>query len=128
MAMYPTIGPTTPYDTVRTISAEALLQEVRSDVGLTILDVRDRAETRATGTLAGAWAIPLYQLTSRLDELVHLRATPVVLVSRRSRRARAAARLLELASFGEVFVLEGGIERWTALGYPVVDRHESTPP
>ena len=125
MAMHPMTSPT-PY-AVRSISAEALLQELRSNVPLTILDVRDRPQICATGTIEGARAIPLYQLVARTAELVHLRATPIVVVSQRAHRARAAALDLEAAGFGEVFVLDDGIQRWLDLDYPVEERRGSAP-
>lgn len=124
MAMHPTTGPA-PYHVLRTISAEALLQELRSDVPLTILDVRDRSEVHATGMIAEARTIPRYQVTARIEELIPLRMTPIVVVSQRGRRARAVALELELAGFSEVFVLDSGFERWLALGYPVEERSES---
>lgn len=124
--MAPTTAPT-PYEVVRTISAEALLQELRSDVPLTILDVRDLAEVRATGTIAEARTIPRRQVCARIDELVHLRARPIVVVSKRARGARAVALQLEVTAFGEVFVLDGGFQRWLELGFPVEARCEAPP-
>jgi len=115
-------------DSLRTISAEALLQDIRSEVALTIIDVRDRPRIRETGTIADARTYPLHQLGSRLTELRHLHATPIIVVSQRARRARNAARELEAAGFGEVFVLEGGLHHWLELGYPVEERRESSPP
>jgi hypothetical protein len=94
-----------PMDFLRTVSAEALLQEMRSNVGLSIVDVRDRARIRDTGAIAGSRTYPLNLLG-----------------------ARVAARELEAAGFGEVFVLEGGMHRWLELGYPVEARPDSSPP
>jgi rhodanese-related sulfurtransferase len=115
-------------DFLRTISAEALLQALRSRVVLTIIDVRERAHIRDTGAIAGARTYPWNQLGSRLSELDHLRATRIVVVSQRARRAHAAAHALEAAGFGEVFVLEGGMHRWLELGHPVEARPDSAPP
>ena len=126
MAMNQMVG-ALPYDAVRTISAEALSQKLRSNVPITIVDVRDRPQVRSAGTIADARMFPLYQLASRIDELGPLRSTPVVVVSQAARRARVAALELEAAGFGEVFVLEGGIQRWVDLGYPLEDRHDSVP-
>lgn len=117
-----------PTGSLRTISAEALLQELRSNVGVTILDVRERPRIRETGAIANARTYPLSQLASRLSELRDLRSTRIVVVSQRARRALTAARELEAAGFGEVFVLEGGMHHWLELGYPVEARPESAPP
>lgn len=126
MSMNVTAGPT-PYDAVRTLSAEALLQELRSDVPLTILDVRDRAQIDATGTIAGARTFPLYQLAARRAELEPHRSTAIVIVSQRGHRARIAAFELGLDGFEEVFVLDGGILRWLELGYAVEPRRSRIP-
>lgn len=126
MEMNQTTGAPT-YNAVRTISAEALSQQLRSNVALTIVDVRDRPQIRATGTITDARMFPLYQLASRIDELMDLRATPIVVVSERGRRARLAALELEAAGFGEVSVLEGGIEKWVELGYALEERRDSVP-
>lgn len=115
-------------NSLRTITAEALLQELRSNVGVTIIDVRDRPRIRETGAIAGARTYPLVQLGSRLSELRDLRSTRIVVVSQRARRALVAALELEAAGFGEVFVLDGGMHRWLELGYPAEPRRESSPP
>ena len=107
------------YDAVRTLSAEALLQELRSDVPVTLIDVRERQEIQARGTLEGARRYPLSELGARIAELDDLRSTSLVVISERGNRAREAARELASAGFGEVFALEGGIVRWLELGHPM---------
>lgn len=117
-----------PTGCLRTVCAEALLQELRSNVGVTILDVRDRPRIHETGVIDSARRYPLTQLGSRLSELSPLRSNRIVVVSQRARRACTAAHELEAAGFGEVFVLEGGMHRWLELGYPIEARGESSPP
>ena len=117
----------TPYDSVRTISAEALLQEMRSGVPLTVLDVRARPEIRATGAIPEARTFPIAQLPVRVAELAPLRSTIIVVVSQRGRRARTAVAELEARGFTEVVLLDGGMHRWLELGYPVEARRDSTP-
>jgi len=116
-----------PYEPLRVLSAEAVLQQMRSNVPLTVLDVRDRPQFQVSGVIAGARAIPLVQLSARLEELAGARATPVVVVSQMARRAVAAVLELQAAGFAEVFLLDGGMERWRELGYPVEQRRDSTP-
>ncbi len=118
MTMQSTVG-ATRYDSLRSVSAEALLQQLRSDVPLTILDVREPAQVRATRSIAGARMLPLRELAGRFTELAHLRTTPIVVVSQTACRARTAALELGMAGFEEVFVLDGGMQRWLELGYPV---------
>lgn len=127
MAMYPGMYGA-PDDSLRTVSAEMLLQELRSDVVVVIIDVRDRHQLHQTGAIPDARMYPLHELGLRLAELVDLRATRVVVVSQREGRSRRAAHELEAAGFEEVFVLEGGMQAWLELGYPVEARPDSSPP
>jgi rhodanese-related sulfurtransferase len=108
----------TAHDRVRTIDPELLLQQLRSGRRLTILDIRDRSEFRA-GRIPGARSVPLQHLEPRLEEFMPHYSEPVILVSERGIRSRAAALQLELAGFTEVQSLEGGMCRWRELGLPV---------
>lgn len=101
------------------ISPELLLQKLRSDAKLTLVDVRDRAQVNA-GAVAGARCFPLRQLSARLPELFGAHSTPVVVISRTGSRARTAATIMCLAGFQDVTVLEGGLELWSRLGYPLL--------
>lgn len=101
------------------ISPELLLQKLRSDAKLTLVDVRDREQANA-GVVAGARCFPLRQLSARLPELSGAHSTPVVVISRTGSRARTAATIMCLAGFQDVAVLEGGLELWSRLGYPLL--------
>lgn len=103
---------------VRAMAPELLLQEMRSDVPLVVIDVREREDV-ARGTVDTARSFPLRWLGSRLAELAGIRDRHIVLVSNDGRSARAAASLMCLRGFEDVHVLEGGVDRWTALGYPL---------
>ncbi|MBS2018827.1 MAG: rhodanese-like domain-containing protein [Deltaproteobacteria bacterium] len=111
----------------RTIEPELLLQKLRSDVPILLVDVRPSAE-RAAGTIEGARSFPLHQLKARVAELLGSRCGEVVVVSRSGRAAQAAAEILTLAGFGEVTVLEGGLDRWEALGLPLTPPQSSARP
>lgn len=100
------------------ITPELLLQKLRSDVPLTLVDVRDRADLDRA-SIAGSRCFPLRHLTGRLPELFGARSTPIVLISRTGSRARTAATIMCFAGFQDVVVLEGGLENWKRLGYPV---------
>lgn len=121
-------APTDKSEYVPTVSPEALLQEMRSHVPLTVVDVRDRPQIHESGAIADARTFPLDQLGARSAELSNLRSTRIVVVSQQAQRARAAALQLQAAGFGEVFLLEGGMQRWLELGYPVESRRLSVPP
>ncbi len=109
-----------PADTAaRALCAELLLQELRSGVQLLIVDVRDRDEIDMHGAIQGARWFPLRQLGARVDELALHRSTPVVVVSQDGERSKIAVNTLAAAGFTEVMLLEGGMSRWTELGYPV---------
>lgn len=115
-------NPTTPDmladAAVRTIAPELLLQLVRSGVAPVIVDVRER-ELVADGTVEGARCFPLRHLGARLDELGCFCSRPIVLVSKTGSRARTAAAILSLAGFTDASALDGGLDRWVALGYPI---------
>lgn len=115
------------------IEPELLLQKLRSDCALVIVDVRTTAEFHG-GHLPGSRWIPLHQLVARTCEIATHRADTIVLVSRGGTRAKIAGGALRLAGFDEVVVLEGGIRRWRELGYPIEEistsgrgREESQP-
>lgn len=111
----------------RFVDADLLFQELRSGRKITLIDVRRTHELRGpSGRLPGAWSIPLHQLRARLIELECHRSEPVVVISNRGVRAQRAALELELSGFTEVRTLEGGLERWTARGFPLT--HPTMPP
>lgn len=112
---------------VRMIAPELLLQELRSDVPLTIIDVREREERKGI-CIPNARCYPLHQLRKRIDELAELMSTPVVVVSQSGSSGRTAAVVLTVAGFADVAVLEGGMGRWIELGYPVEERASTIPP
>jgi sulfur dioxygenase len=87
-------------------------------VPVQILDVREEDEfTGPLGHIEGAVLIPLGQLAERVDELV--RDRPVIAVCRAGSRSAQAVAILQLAGFGDIANLNGGMLRWRAEGYPV---------
>ena len=112
---------------VRGIDPELLVQELRSGRRVTLVDVRSTSEFRGPGgRITGSRSIPLPQLLARRDELAGLSSERLVVVSGRAVRSRLAALELELMGFTEVQSLDGGLERWTALGFPI--EHATIPP
>lgn len=106
---------------IRTIDPALLEQELRSGRRVVVLDVRSHDEY-AAGHVEGARSIPAHQLLGRRDELRGCECLQVVVVSRRTIRAHAAAVALALSGFADVWVLEGGMQKWSALGFDVERR------
>ncbi|MDE2088849.1 MAG: VTT domain-containing protein [Gammaproteobacteria bacterium] len=82
----------------------------------TVLDVRDADEYRGPlGHIEGARNIPVKELPRRLGELEQARGRPLAIVCRTDKRSVQAARLLSRAGFGNVVVVQGGMEQWVRL-------------
>lgn len=114
-------------ETVRTVNAEALRQELEGPMPPTVIDVRRADELLGElGAFPNAVHVPVADLTRRMGELDVYRDRPVVTVCRSGGRSATAAALLSLAGFADVRALEGGMRRWNALGLPVV-RRETEP-
>lgn len=93
-------------------------EDVDTDA-VTVIDVREPNEL-AIGVLPGAVALPMAQLTTRIDEVVAARAAPIVLYCAVGERSAIAAAQLEDAGYSNVVSLAGGIKRWMGLGLPTV--------
>lgn len=82
----------------------------RHDIdGLQLVDIRNPGEV-ALGAIAGATAIPVGQLPSRLDELDP--AAPTVVYCAGGYRSSVAASLLRQAGFSDVSDILGGYGAW----------------
>jgi uncharacterized membrane protein YdjX (TVP38/TMEM64 family)/rhodanese-related sulfurtransferase len=96
----------------------------RLDAGekLLLLDVRSAADFAGEkGHIAGAFNLPLEELTARLGELESRRDQPVLLVCTTDRRSAKAAAQLAAAGFAKVQVVQGGMSAWRERGWPVVN-------
>lgn len=98
---------------------EAVQRHARGD--LTVIDVRDISELRATGTAAGGLHVPLMRLAMAADprhpdHLPELDpARPVALFCAAGGRSHAGCELLTKLGYGEVYNL-GGFGDWCAGG------------
>ena len=88
--------------------------ERRNDVAF--LDVREWYEWDA-GTIEGAVHIPIRQLRDQLEAVP--RGKPVVVICQIGQRSALGAEFLNRNGF-EAHNLEGGVEAWTAAGFPLV--------
>jgi len=80
------------------------------------IDVRDAGEYNSTH-IPGCSLVPRRELEFRMQRLVPYAGTPVMVCDDDGRRATRAAATLERMGYRQVRVLEGGINRWTTMGY-----------
>ncbi|MGE5215593.1 MAG: rhodanese-like domain-containing protein [Chloroflexota bacterium] len=80
-----------------------------------LIDVRSESEFEA-GHLPGSLSVPGGQAVQRADDFVAVRDAPIVFISDQSARAVMAAYWYRQMGFPKVFVLEGGLEAWSARG------------
>jgi rhodanese-related sulfurtransferase len=84
--------------------------------GAFFLDVRSEEEWNA-GHVPGSVAIPLDELAGRLGELPKDRE--IVVVCALGLRSTEGAKILVEAGFWPVGCLRGGLQAWSAAGYPL---------
>lgn len=94
------------------------VEKALSQSGCQVIDVREPAEHGAA-KIAGTTNLPLSALGPQSAEGLH-KDRPVYLVCRSGARARQAAERLQRMGFGDLRVLEGGIQAWTDSGHAVV--------
>lgn len=84
--------------------------------GAFFLDVREHEEWNA-GHIPGATLIPLGSLPASLDSLP--KDKEVVVVCRSGNRSASGRDALLQAGFSSVTSMAGGMNQWTAAGYPL---------
>jgi rhodanese-related sulfurtransferase len=97
----------------REISVDQALE--KREAGAFILDVREQDEWN-TVHIPGATLIPLGQLANRLAEVP--KDQEVVVVCRSGNRSQEGRNILLQAGFEQVTSMGGGMNDWTAKGYP----------
>jgi rhodanese-related sulfurtransferase len=98
------------------VEVSASQANAKRQAGAWLLDVRTPEEWD-TGHIPGSKLIPLADLPTRLAEVP--RGREVVVVCRSGRRSKEAAELLQKAGYQGAVSLAGGLQAWTAAGYPV---------
>jgi rhodanese-related sulfurtransferase len=100
------------------ISVEEVHARIQAhDTGMLLINVVD--ETYYTlGHIEGSLKIPWDTIESRTGEID--RGRYVVVYCRRGVRSESAFTLLEKQAYPRVWIMEGGIERWLAAGFPTV--------
>lgn len=104
---------------MRSIDATELAELLKSG-GVTLLDVREPWE-RDIASLAAAKAIPMGEISNRLDELEPAQTT--IVMCHHGNRSAMVARFLEQHGFRDVVNLEGGIDGWSESVDPNVARY-----
>jgi phage shock protein E len=84
--------------------------------GAFFLDVRSQDEWDQFH-IAGSTLIPLDQLQNRLNELP--KDQDIVVVCLSGHRSQSGTTILQQAGFTRVSCLSGGLQAWTAAGYPI---------
>src|SRR3954454_1257589 len=100
------------------LSASLLKQRIRDGAELALLDVREKG-VFSRGHLFFAISVPLSRLELRVGTLVPRRATRIVLCDGGEGLAQRAAARLRRFGYGDVAIIEGGIEGWRAAGFEV---------
>jgi rhodanese-related sulfurtransferase len=106
----------TPSVEITPAQAYAKLQQ-----GAFFLDVRSQEEWDQFH-IKGSSLIPMDQLQNRLSELP--KDQDIVVVCLSGHRSQSGNAILQQAGFKHVFCLSGGLQAWTAEGYPI----QGTPP
>lgn len=96
--------------------AYTMLQDSREVV---VVDVRE-PRSFAAGHVAGAINAPLATIETRLPELMPYVKDTILVYGTTREESDLAAGLLVAAGFRSVSVIDGGLDRWIELDFPVV--------
>ena len=102
--------------TIARVSPAALKAMLRDEGELALLDVREEGRF-ASAHLLFAVPLPLSRLELRIAGLGPRLGTRVVLCDEGDGRAERAAGRLAGFGYGDVAVLDGGVQAWQAAGY-----------
>jgi len=100
---------------MKTISPSALPTD---DPSAVLLDVRTPAEFTEIN-VPGSLSVPLHALDPAKVREMMTEKSACYLLCRSGGRAQQAAEKLRAAGLGNIFVVEGGVDAWTAAGLPV---------
>lgn len=102
----------------KTVTVHDLRVAAEADPKAQIVDVRESSEFAQDGFAPGAVLAPLSADVSAAGLLDPQK--PVYVLCRSGARSTKAAAMLEARGFADVRVVEGGMDSWTAAGYPIL--------
>ena len=108
-------------NTVPTIAAGTLLQQINTSASPVVLDVRSPEEFR-TGHVPGAVNIPHRQVGARIGELAAGKERGIVVYCEGGPRAEYAEQVLKNAGFERLYHLEGDMAAWRMNRLPMETR------
>jgi rhodanese-related sulfurtransferase len=100
------------------VTPQALLRAMLAGRAPLILDVRPPAHF-ARGHIPGAVNVPHKQVPGRWDEIAPYEAQGVLVYCQKGLRTRYAARALQIEGMKRVGILNGFLDQWQRLGYPL---------
>jgi rhodanese-related sulfurtransferase len=107
---------------VREITSPELAGKLKAGDKITLLDVRQVWE-HDLAALPNSMLIPLDELPRRVDEVLAISGTPVVVYCHHGVRSLHAAAYLMRCGLSDVASLAGGIEGWSLQVDPSVPRY-----
>jgi rhodanese-related sulfurtransferase len=100
------------------LSVDEVYARIRAqDTGMLLINVVDEIYY-TLGHIEGSLKIPWDTLENRFEEID--RGRYLVVYCRRGVRSESAFTTLERLAYPHVWIMEGGIERWLAAGFPTV--------
>jgi len=110
------------------ISREALLEKMKADPALLIVDVRSQGEYDHDH-LPGAVHVPFYTVGTGIEQLGYPKTGPVAVYCEHGPRAGLAGMALYLHGFDQIYSLKGHMKAWRANGFPIeITTHDTTGP
>ena len=84
-----------------------------------VVDVREPSE-QAAGVAKGALLIPMCQVEYRLAGNAQSKTQPILLMCATQNRSANVAEKLQAAGYTNVSFVQGGMNQWSARGWPMV--------
>lgn len=84
-----------------------------------VVDVREPSE-QAAGVVKGALLIPMGQVENRLTGIAPSKTQPIILMCATQNRSAKLAEKLQAAGYTNVSFVQGGMNQWSARGWPMV--------
>jgi len=100
------------------VRAKELMQRIKSNNPLTVVDVRSKLEFRA-GHVPGAIHVPMWKILFRLAKLPEDKSAEFVLTCEHGPRAQMAQKLLGQRGYRNLVLLDGHMAAWRRSGLKI---------